>query len=164
MREHQRKLHNIIDKEKETGDLTVITDAFEIWKYVSSYLKWYACFSVAAGVLVGSGFERSHKPAAPEMKTSALCCSILDELLFCESTPPCPLSLSCVDAVNSKVLWLIHTCPNLFSTSQTVFVACFFFRASGCCGQICHTAVCGSRSWTMVLFFFLVLFSFICSG
>ncbi|XP_026221305.1 Fanconi anemia group A protein isoform X2 [Anabas testudineus] len=37
---------------------------------------------MVAGVLVGSGFEQSHEPAAPDMKISLLCCSVLDDMLF----------------------------------------------------------------------------------
>ncbi|XP_023253185.1 Fanconi anemia group A protein [Seriola lalandi dorsalis] len=38
--------------------------------------------SMLVGVLVGSGFERSPEPAAPDRRVSLLCCSLLDEMLF----------------------------------------------------------------------------------
>ncbi|XP_071346052.1 Fanconi anemia group A protein [Trachinotus anak] len=37
---------------------------------------------VVVGVLVGSGFELSPEPAAPDRRISLLCCSVLDEILF----------------------------------------------------------------------------------
>lgn len=41
-------------------------------------------------VLVGAGFELRRDPAAADRRLSLLCCSILDDLLFCESACPCP--------------------------------------------------------------------------
>ncbi|XP_034541105.1 Fanconi anemia group A protein-like isoform X2 [Notolabrus celidotus] len=38
--------------------------------------------STVVGVLVGIGFEQSHDPASSERRTSLLCCSVLDDLLF----------------------------------------------------------------------------------
>ncbi|XP_026166974.1 Fanconi anemia group A protein isoform X2 [Mastacembelus armatus] len=37
---------------------------------------------MCVGVLVGSGFERSHEPTAPDKRISLLCCSVLDAMLF----------------------------------------------------------------------------------
>ncbi|KAM8891127.1 Fanconi anemia group A protein isoform 3-T3 [Spinachia spinachia] len=52
--------------------------------------------STVAGVLVGSGFELSPRPAAADRKASLLCCSVLDDVLFWlldtverSLTPPC---------------------------------------------------------------------------
>lgn len=53
-------------------------------------LKKVFCVSGVVGVLVGAGFELRRDPAAADRKLSLLCCSILDDLLFCESARPCP--------------------------------------------------------------------------
>ncbi|TKS73099.1 Fanconi anemia group A protein [Collichthys lucidus] len=38
--------------------------------------------STVVGVLVGTGFELSREPAGPDRRTSQLCCSVLDDVLF----------------------------------------------------------------------------------
>ncbi|TMS05571.1 Fanconi anemia group A protein [Larimichthys crocea] len=38
--------------------------------------------STVVGVLVGTGFELSREPAGPDRRTSQLCCSVLDDMLF----------------------------------------------------------------------------------
>lgn len=41
--------------------------------------------SAVVGVLVGLGFQLSSEPAAVDKRISRLCCSVLDDMLFCES-------------------------------------------------------------------------------
>ncbi|KAG8012883.1 Fanconi anemia group A protein, partial [Nibea albiflora] len=40
------------------------------------------CVVAVVGVLVGTGFELSREPAGPDRRTSQLCCSVLDDMLF----------------------------------------------------------------------------------
>lgn len=59
-----------------------------------------ACVSAVVGVLVGSGFELSPRPAAADRKAQLLCCSALDDLLFCESAWPRAIGGSLQTATN----------------------------------------------------------------
>lgn len=47
-----------------------------------------SCVSAVVGVLVGSGFDPTQDPAAPDRRAPPLCCSVLDDMLSCESEPP----------------------------------------------------------------------------
>lgn len=42
------------------------------------------CLEAVVGVLVGTGFELSLELTAADKKISLLCCSVLDDMLFCE--------------------------------------------------------------------------------
>ena len=55
--------------------------------YITYILLRNGCVCIAAvvGVLVGTGFEENQGPLGPSRRTSATCCSILDDMLYCES-------------------------------------------------------------------------------
>ena len=46
------------------------------------------CIAAVVGVLVGTGFEENQGPSGPSRRTSVTCCSILDDMLYCESCFP----------------------------------------------------------------------------
>lgn len=64
---------------------TLIKLTLRVW-----LLKMF-CLEAVVGVLVGTGFELSRELTAADKKVSLLCCSVLDDMLFCEwSAPPHP--------------------------------------------------------------------------
>ncbi|KAM7396333.1 hypothetical protein PAMP_019378 [Pampus punctatissimus] len=69
--------------------------------------------STVLGVLVGTGFQLSHEPAAADRRISLLCCSVLDDMLF----------------------WLLDTVDTSLTLQSTVAGAelwCQLFDASLC--------------------------------
>lgn len=121
---------------------------------------------------MGTGFQLSHDPAAGDRGVSLLCCSVLDDMLFCES----PLTLSCANKIFSNALWFTpldpesyFLCPSiilellLFLSCFLTFHCFFWLSSSGFLDKVDESltlpsAGAGAELWCFVFICFINLY------
>lgn len=70
-----------------------------------------SCVLAVVGVLVGSGFEVSPELAAADKSVSLLSCSLLDDVIACESSAPFSDSVLCDEDLVDLLLFIIAKAP-----------------------------------------------------